>query len=116
MAKPQEAPAKSPQKGPGPRSGLSSAPPQSGDAALDVSTTGLTSLEVQARLAQYGYNELPEEKSNPLLKFLSYFWGPIPWMIEVAAILSAVVRHWADFTIILALLVMNAGVGFWEEY
>ncbi|MGA3128757.1 MAG: cation-transporting P-type ATPase [Candidatus Korobacteraceae bacterium] len=68
-----------------------------------------------ARLAQYG-NELPEEKVNPILKFLSYFWAPIPWMIELGAILSAVVRHWEDFGIILALLLMNAGVGFWEEF
>ena len=67
-------------------------------------------------MTQYGYNELAEEKVNPLLKFLSYLWGPIPWMIEIAAILSAVVRHWADFWIILALLVVNAIVGFWEEY
>jgi H+-transporting ATPase len=83
---------------------------------LHASHDGLSQPEAQARLAQYGYNELPEEKSNPLLKFLSYFWGPIPWMIEVAAILSAVVRHWEDFFIILALLLMNAGVGFWEEF
>jgi H+-transporting ATPase len=50
------------------------------------------------------------------LTFLSYFWGPIPWMIEVAALLSAVVRHWTDFAIILVLLLVNAVVGFWEEY
>jgi H+-transporting ATPase len=83
---------------------------------LGFSSEGLTRSEAQARLAKYGYNELLEEKANPVLKFLSYFWGPIPWMIEVAAILSAVVRHWEDFGIILALLLLNAGVGFWEEY
>ncbi len=81
-----------------------------------VQANGITGAEAQARLAKYGYNELPEEKTNPLLKFLSYFWGPIPWMIEIAAILSAAVRRWEDFGIILALLLMNAGVGFWEEY
>lgn len=80
------------------------------------STQGLATSEAQARLARYGYNELPEEKKNLLLRFLSYFWGPISWMIEAAAFLSAAVRHWDDFGIILALLVMNAGVGFWEEY
>jgi H+-transporting ATPase len=82
----------------------------------EVSGEGLTQSEAQSRLKQSGFNQLPEEKSNPFLKFLSYFWGPIPWMIEVAAILSAVVRHWEDFGIILALLLMNAGVGFWEEF
>ena len=84
--------------------------------AIRASAEGLSKAEAQARLAQYGYNELPEEKTNPLLKFLSYFWGPIPWMIEVAAALSVLVRHWEDFAIILALLLMNAGVGFWEEF
>ncbi|HTV82166.1 MAG TPA: cation-transporting P-type ATPase [Acidobacteriaceae bacterium] len=76
----------------------------------------MSRAEAQARLEQYGYNELPEQKSNPLLKFLSYFWGPIAWMIEVAAILSALIRRWEDFWIIFVLLVMNACVGFWEEY
>jgi H+-transporting ATPase len=89
---------------------------QSLESELGFSPSGLTASDALARLAKYGYNELPEEKTNPLLKFLSYFWGPIPWMIEIAAILSAVVHHWEDFYIILALLLMNAGVGFWEEY
>ena len=83
---------------------------------LAASADGLTQAEAQKRQAQYGPNEIAEKKTNQYLKFLSYFWGPIPWMIEVAAILSAVVRHWEDFGIILALLLMNAGVGFWEEY
>ena len=64
---------------------------------LSSSGKGLSSPEAQNRLQQYGYNEIAEQKTNPLLKLLSYFWGPIPWMIEVAAILSAVVRHWEDF-------------------
>jgi H+-transporting ATPase len=84
--------------------------------SLGTATDGLSALEAQRRLAQYGHNELPEEKVNPFLKFLSYFWGPIPWMIEVAAVLSALVRHWVDFEIILVLLMVNAVVGFWEEY
>jgi H+-transporting ATPase len=83
---------------------------------LDASSDGLTQEEAGARLERYGYNELAEKKVSPILKFLSYFWGPIPWMIEAAAVLSALVRHWEDFGIILALLIMNAGVGFWEEF
>ncbi len=83
---------------------------------LGSTSKGLTQAEAAKRLAQYGPNEIAEKKSNELLKFLSYFWGPIPWMIEVAVILSAVARHWPDFAIILVLLFANAAVGFWEEH
>ncbi|WP_419759672.1 plasma-membrane proton-efflux P-type ATPase [Acidisoma sp.] len=82
---------------------------------LKSSPDGLTQAEAARRLAADGPNEIPEKKTNALLKFLSYFWGPIPWMIEVAVILSGVVRHWPDFFIILLLLVANATIGFWEE-
>src|SRR3984893_3206377 len=83
---------------------------------LGSSADGLTQAEAQKRLTQYGPNEIAEKKTNELLKFLSYFWGPIPWMIEAAVILSAVARHWPDFGIILLLLLANAMVGFWEEH
>ena len=83
---------------------------------LGSSPDGLTQAEAQKRLTQYGPNEIEEKKTNEILKFLSYFWGPIPWMIEVAVILSAVAQHWPDFGIILLLLVANAVVGFWEEH
>ena len=83
---------------------------------LASSPAGLTQVEVQKRLTQYGPNEIEEQKSNLLLKFLTYFWGPIPWMIEAAVILSAVARHWPDFAIILVLLIANAVVGFLEEH
>jgi H+-transporting ATPase len=86
------------------------------EAKLESSPDGLSQDEASRRLSQYGANEIKEEKTNPYLKFLSYFWGPIPWMIEVAVILSGVVGHWPDFFIILLLLVSNAIVGFWEEH
>ena len=82
---------------------------------LESSPDGLSQAEAQKRLTKYGPNEIEEKKTNMFLKFLSYFWGPIPWMIEVAVILSGVVGHWPDFFIILLLLVANAVVGFWEE-
>jgi H+-transporting ATPase len=82
---------------------------------LESSSNGLSQGEAQKRLTQYGPNEIEEKKVNPFLKFLSYFWGPIPWMIEGAVILSGAVRHWPDFFIILLLLVANGVVGFWEE-
>ncbi len=83
---------------------------------LESSPEGLTEAEAKKRLTQYGPNEIEEKKTNMFLKFLTYFWGPIPWMIEIAVILSAVARHWPDFFIILLLLVANGVVGFWEEH
>ena len=82
---------------------------------LNTSPNGLRQGEAKKRLAQYGPNEIEEKKDNALLKFLAYFWGPIPWMIEVAVVLSGIVRHWPDFFIILVLLLANATIGFWEE-
>ncbi len=87
------------------------------ESQLQVSPeTGLSEKEVENRLAQYGYNELAEEKTSPFVNLLRHFWGPISWMIEAAVILSAIVGNWTDFVIILVLLLANAGVGFWEEY
>jgi len=94
---------------------LKSIPMAEVEKKLGSSADGLTQAEATKRLTQYGPNELEEKKTNLILKFLSYFWGPIPWMIEIAVILSAAARHWPDFFIILVLLLSNAVVGFWEE-
>ena len=76
---------------------------------------GLSAEEAQKRLAEYGYNEI-EEKEEPLWhRILRRFWGPIPWMIEVAALLSAIVQKWEDFTIIIILLFVNVFVDFRQE-
>ncbi len=83
---------------------------------LESSPDGLSQAESKKRLLQYGPNEITEKQTNPFLKFLLYFWGPIPWMIEAAVILSAISQHWPDFGIILTLLIANAVVGFWEEH
>jgi H+-transporting ATPase len=98
-----------------PKDDLKTLPVPEVEKRLATTTHGLTQAEAAKRLTQYGPNEITEQKTNALLKFLSYFWGPIPWMIEIAVILSGVVRHWPDFGIILLLLVANAVVGFWEE-
>ena len=110
-----KAPEPKPGSKPGTKDDLKTLPMPEVEKKLSSSPNGLSQAEVQKRLTQYGPNEIEEKKTNMFLKFLSYFWGPIPWMIEIAVILSGVVRHWPDFFIILLLLAANGLVGFWEE-
>ena len=114
-AKPSPSAEPNPNAKPDAKDDLKTLPMTEVEKQLGSSLEGLSQAEAQKRLTQYGPNEIEEKKTNPFLKFLSYFWGPIPWMIEGAVILSGVVGHWPDFFIILLLLVANAVVGFWEE-
>ena len=83
---------------------------------LDCSPRGLTSGEASARLTKYGPNALREEKKSQLRIFLGYFWSPMAWMIEAAAVMALLVRDIGDFVIIMVLLLFNAGLGFFEEH
>ncbi|KAL2914523.1 hypothetical protein HK105_205872 [Polyrhizophydium stewartii] len=76
---------------------------------------GLTDAEALERLARFGPNAIPEKKANALLKFLSYFGGPISFLLEFAAVVSAVLGDWVDFGILAVVLVINALIGFVEE-
>ena len=78
--------------------------------------SGLNTDEVKKRLKSSGFNEIPEKKVNPIIKFLGYFWGPIPWMIEAADIISFIIGHWIDFYIIFSLLLTNSLVGYYQEH
>ncbi len=89
-------------------------PPVAALAAAE--TAGLSEAEAAHRLAQYGENALVEHRVSVLERLAHFFWGPIPWMIEIAAVLSGVLRHWGDLAIILLMLFINAGVGFWQEF
>src|SRR5277367_4125098 len=111
-----KAPGSKPTSKPDAKDDLKSLPLPEVEKKLGSSPEGLPQAEAQKRLKQYGPNKIEEKKTNPILKFLTYFWGPIPWMIEAAVILSGVVRRWLDFFVILLLLCSNAVVGFWEEH
>lgn len=82
---------------------------------LSSNLKGLSDGQVDERLKKYGYNEIAEEKKSHLKKLFSYFWGPIPWMIEAALLISLAIQHWEEFSIILLLLLINGAVGFWQE-
>ncbi len=77
--------------------------------------TGLTSSEAERRLAKYGENLVPEDHRNPLVIYLSKFWGPIPWMLEATMVLQFVLGKYSDALIILALLVVNTLISFSYE-
>lgn len=83
---------------------------------LDTDGRGLTVAEAARRLEAVGPNALGEEHRSALTELALFFWGPIPWMIEVADLLSGILRHWDDVIIVSILLVFNAAVGFWQEH
>ncbi|KAH7026851.1 LOW QUALITY PROTEIN: plasma-membrane proton-efflux P-type ATPase [Linnemannia elongata] len=85
------------------------------DLMLTNPQTGLTHEQAAQRLKTFGPNQLVEVKVNQLLKFLSYFVGPIAFLIEAACIVSAIVKDWFNFFTILGLLFLNAIIGYFEE-
>ncbi|HGY08918.1 MAG TPA: plasma-membrane proton-efflux P-type ATPase [Oceanithermus profundus] len=95
---------------------LKGLPPEELAQRLETSLDkGLSGDEARKRLERYGPNEVLEKEASVWARLLKRFWGPIPWMIEVAALLSALVGKWEDFAIITVLLLVNAGVDFWQE-
>ncbi|CAK4148205.1 unnamed protein product, partial [Aphanomyces euteiches] len=88
------------------------------NAALDklkATREGLSTAEAQKRILEHGPNKLPEAKVNRLMVFLGFMWNPLSWAMEVAAILSIVLLDFPDFALILALLLLNACIGYFEE-
>ncbi len=86
--------------------------------AAELSTNiekGLSTKEAQKRLKKYGANEIPEKEEPLWHRIFRRFWGPIPWMIEIAAVLAFLVKHWEEFYIILIMLFVNAFLDFYQE-
>ena len=83
---------------------------------LDTTPKGLSAAEATSRLAQYGRNAIEAHTESKWHKLATYFWGPLPWMIEAAALISLLRRDWSDFAVVGGLLIYNAAVGFWQDY
>ncbi|VAX11629.1 Lead, cadmium, zinc and mercury transporting ATPase; Copper-translocating P-type ATPase, partial [hydrothermal vent metagenome] len=77
---------------------------------------GLSDAEAARRIKQYGYNEIEEKEEAVWHRLFRRFWGPIPGMIEIAALLSALVQKWEDFIIIMVMLLVNVGLDFFQEH
>ncbi|MBM6775136.1 plasma-membrane proton-efflux P-type ATPase [Olsenella profusa] len=81
------------------------------EASGDGTAAGLTSAEAARRLAEDGPNEVAERRRNPVLAFLARYWGPMPWLLELAAVLALAVGHATEAVVIAVLLTVNAVVG-----
>ena len=79
---------------------------------LKTSEDGLSADDVKNRLKIYGFNEIKDAKKNPLLQFLHRYWGPMPWLLELAMVLSILLRHYFESIVIFVLLTVNAIIGF----
>ena len=76
---------------------------------------GLTNEEARRRLAQFGPNAMPDTSAHPFRMALEKFWAPVPWMLEAAIVLEAVLGKYVEAAIIAGLLVFNAALGLFQE-
>jgi len=76
---------------------------------------GLTGAEAEERRKSFGYNELEDTHENQFVKFISYFRGPILYVMEIAVLLAGGLQDWIDFGVIIGILIMNAAVGWYQE-
>ncbi|GAB2268817.1 ATPase 10, plasma membrane-type [Dionaea muscipula] len=83
---------------------------------------GLTTEDAEARVKIFGPNKLEEKPENKFLKFLSFMWNPLSWVMEAAAVMALVLANgggqgpdWQDFVGIICLLLINSTISFIEE-
>jgi calcium-translocating P-type ATPase len=77
---------------------------------------GLTAAEAEARLEQFGPNKLPEEqRESALLRFLKQFHNVLIYILLAAAVFTAILGEWIDTGVILAVVLVNAIIGFVQE-
>lgn len=83
---------------------------------LDTRTEGLSAIEAARRLTEHGPNRLPEAKErNVVLRFLSHFHNVLIYVLLGAAVVTALLQHWVDTGVILAVVIVNAIIGFVQE-
>nr|KJB70028.1 hypothetical protein B456_011G053900 [Gossypium raimondii] len=89
---------------------------------LRTSRAGLTSEDAEVRVHIFGQNKLEEKPENKFLKFLSFMWNPLSWVMEAAAVMAIVLANgggegpdWQDFVGIICLLIINSTISFIEE-
>jgi magnesium-transporting ATPase (P-type) len=90
--------------------------PQQTLSALKTTLAGLSETDVNERLTVFGPNQLPEPKRrNVLLRFLLHFHNILIYVLLGAAAITAVLGHIVDTFVIIAVVIINAVVGFLQE-
>ncbi len=85
-------------------------------ASLKTTASGLSKIEANNRLVKYGANRLPEPKPrSPLIRFFCQFHNVLIYVLMAACAVTAMLGHWVDASVILAVVVLNALIGFVQE-
>ena len=79
---------------------------------LETTPAGLSEGEAESRIKLFGLNEIAETKRNPLREFVKRYWGPMPWLLELAIVLTVILKHFTESGIIFVLLTVNAVIGY----
>ncbi len=90
--------------------------PESTFEALDTSAPGLSTEEAKKRLEKYGANLLPEQRTRGLLqRFFYQFHNVLIYILIVASVVTAMLGHWVDASVIMGVVLINAVIGFVQE-
>jgi P-type Ca2+ transporter type 2C len=82
-----------------------------------TSKQGLTTTEAHNRLQEYGENAITrKKKTSPLVIFFRQFKSMVVYILIIATLISLLVKEFLDAYIIIAILVFNAILGFFQEY
>ncbi|MEM1429886.1 MAG: HAD-IC family P-type ATPase [Pseudomonadota bacterium] len=83
---------------------------------LETAPTGMSSSAADERLRRIGPNRLPEAaRTGPLMRFLRQFRNLLIYVLLAAAAVTAALGHWVDTGVILAVVLVNAAIGFVQE-
>lgn len=83
---------------------------------FETSPNGISNEEAKQRLVRYGKNCLPAPKTRSLLmRFLYQFHNVLIYVLIVASIVTAVLGHWVDASVIVGVVFINAIIGFLQE-
>ena len=83
---------------------------------VGVGPEGLSPEEARRRLASHGPNRLPEAKPrSPLLRFLAQFHNVLIYVLMAAGVVTALLQHWLDASVIFGVVLVNAAIGFVQE-